>query len=192
MPKNERKLSPGPRPLPINGNLHMLGSFPHHALQSLAQKYTPIMSLRLGHVPTTELFLKTHATVFASRPIFQASKVSGMSKGISFTDYGPYWRSLRELITLQLLSAKNRAICTYEEGGGSIIGASSLKKAAATHEVEDLSEKVCQLIEETICRMVFGQNNDNTFDLKTIMFLTLGHLIYRYVSMFSSKNFKLP
>ena len=63
----------------------------------------------------------------------------------------------------------------------------SLKKAATAHEVEDLSEKVCQLIEETTCRMVFGRSNDNRFDLKTIMFLTFGHLIYRYVSMFSSK-----
>ena len=66
----------------------------------------------------------------------------------------------------------------------------SLKKAAAAHEVEDLNEKACQLIEET-CRMVFGRSNDNRFDLKTIMFLAFGNLIYRYVSMFSSKNFKL-
>ena len=81
-PKNERKLPPGPWALPIIGNLHMLGDLPHRALQSLAKTYGPIMSLRLGHVPTivvsspqaAELFLKTHDTIFASRPKLQFAK----------------------------------------------------------------------------------------------------------------------
>ncbi|KAJ7969674.1 Cytochrome P450 [Quillaja saponaria] len=71
-----RKLPPGPLAFPIIGHLHMLGNLPHRTLQSLAKKYGPIMSLRLGNVPTiivsspeaAELFLKTHDTVFASRP----------------------------------------------------------------------------------------------------------------------------
>ena len=63
---------PGPKPLPIIGNLHMLGKLPHRSLQALAKKYGPIMSIKLGQVPTivvsspetAELFLKTHDTVF--------------------------------------------------------------------------------------------------------------------------------
>uniref|UniRef100_A0A5B6Z002 Uncharacterized protein n=1 Tax=Davidia involucrata TaxID=16924 RepID=A0A5B6Z002_DAVIN len=69
--KNDRKLPPGPSALPIIGNLHMLGKLPHRALQELARKYGPIMSMRLGYVPTiivsspqaAELFLKTYDTV---------------------------------------------------------------------------------------------------------------------------------
>ena len=45
----------------------------------------------------------------------------------------------------------------------------SLKKAAAAHEVVDLSGKVCELNEETTCRMIFGRSSDERFDLKSLI-----------------------
>ena len=136
------------------------------------------MSLPLGHVPTIEvsspqadeLFLQTHDIIFASRPKLQASEYFAYgTKGIAFTEYGPYWRNIRKLCTLQLLSAskiESFAPMRKEELGSLV---QSLKKAAAAHEVVDLNEKVCQLIEETTCRMVFGQSNDDRFDLETLI-----------------------
>ncbi|WVZ13350.1 hypothetical protein V8G54_010916 [Vigna mungo] len=50
--KHEGRTAPGPKPLPIIGNLHMLGKLPHRTPQSLATKYGPIMSLKLGQLPT--------------------------------------------------------------------------------------------------------------------------------------------
>ncbi|KAF3951698.1 hypothetical protein CMV_022677 [Castanea mollissima] len=176
MPKKGRKLviPPGPRSLPIIGNFYMLGSLPHRALENLAKKYGPIMSLRLGQVPTivvsssqtAELFLRTHDAVFASRPIFQASEIIGMSKGIAFSDYGPYWRSLKKLIASQLLSASK--IESFAPMRKELVGSlvQSLKKAAVAHEVVDLSEKVGKLIEESTRRMVFGRSHYHRFDLK--------------------------
>ncbi|XP_050257491.1 cytochrome P450 CYP736A12-like isoform X1 [Quercus robur] len=183
MHKKGRKivLPPGPRSLPIIGNFHMLGSLPHRALENLAKKYGPIMSLRLGHVPTivvsssqtAELFLRTHDAVFASRPIFQASKIIGMSKGIAFSEYGPYWRSLRKLVASQLLSASK--IESFAPMRKELVGSlvQSLKKTAVAHEVVDLSEVVGKLIEESTCRMVFGRSHHDRFDLKELIAETL-------------------
>ncbi|KAK7380028.1 hypothetical protein VNO78_32371 [Psophocarpus tetragonolobus] len=112
--KQNRKHPPGPKTLPIIGNLHMLGKLPHRTLQSLARKYGPIMSLKLGQVPTVvisspeaaELFLKTHDISFASRPKSISSKyISYGGKGLVFSEYGPYWRNMRKLCTVQLLVA---------------------------------------------------------------------------------------
>ncbi|KAF7819858.1 cytochrome P450 CYP736A12-like [Senna tora] len=91
----------------------MLGKLPHRTLQSLSDKYGPIMSLRLGQVPAVvisspeamELFLKTNDAVFASRPKIQASEFFFYgSRGLAFSEYGPYWRNMRKLCTLHLLS----------------------------------------------------------------------------------------
>jgi len=43
--KDNGKTALGPRRLRIIGDLHMLGKLPHRNLQSLATKYSPIMSL---------------------------------------------------------------------------------------------------------------------------------------------------
>ncbi|XP_021810752.1 cytochrome P450 CYP736A12-like [Prunus avium] len=169
------KLPPGPRALPIIGNLHMLGNLPHRSLQHLAKKYGPIMSMRLGNIPAivvssptaAELFLKTHDTIFASRPKVQASEyMSYGTKGMAFTEYGPYWRHIRKLCTLQLLcpsKIEGFAPLRWEEVG---LFVRSLKKAAAAGEVVDLSEKVGGLVEDITYRMVLGRKNDDMFDLK--------------------------
>ncbi|KAF5178455.1 Cytochrome p450 [Thalictrum thalictroides] len=68
----KRRLPSSPWGLPILGHFHMLGNLPHRNLHQLANKYGPIMSIRLGQVPTivissspewAELFLKTHDVV---------------------------------------------------------------------------------------------------------------------------------
>ena len=107
------KQPPGPKTLPIIGNLHMLGKLPHRTLQSLATKYGPIMSLKLGQVTTivvsspeaAERFLKTHDLAFASMPKSISSKyISYGNKGLAFSEYGTYWRNMRKLCIVQLLN----------------------------------------------------------------------------------------
>ncbi|KAE9601280.1 putative abieta-7,13-dien-18-ol hydroxylase [Lupinus albus] len=111
--RKKKKLPPGPKGLPILGSLHKLGENPHRDLHQLSQKHGPIMYLRLGVVPTivvsspqaAEQFLKTHDLVFANRPPLEAAKyISWDQRNLSFADYGPYWRNMRKMCTLELLS----------------------------------------------------------------------------------------
>ncbi|KAL2605809.1 hypothetical protein GLYMA_09G186400v4 [Glycine max] len=166
---------PGPKPLPIIGNLHMLGKLPHRSLQALAKKYGPIMSIKLGQVPTivvsspetAELFLKTHDTVFASRPKTQASEyMSYGTKGLVFSEYGPYWRNMRKFCTTQLLSASKVdmfAPLRREELG---LFVKSLEKAASSRDVVNISEQVGELMSNIVYKMILGRNKDDRFDLK--------------------------
>ncbi|XP_058009912.1 cytochrome P450 CYP736A12-like [Hevea brasiliensis] len=175
--KNGQKLPPGPRPLPIIGNLHILGNLPHRSLYHLAKDYGPIMSLRLGSVPTivvsssqaAELFLKTYDSIFASRPKLQASLMSYDSKGMAFTEYGSHWRYTRKLSALHLLSAsKVESFAPMRrEKMGSLVD--SLKKAAAAKEVVDFSARVEAVIQNMTYKMVFGGSDDDEFDMKSLI-----------------------
>ncbi|KAF8378473.1 hypothetical protein HHK36_029814 [Tetracentron sinense] len=175
---NDRRLPPGPRGLPVIGHLHMLGNLPHRNLYRLAKKYGPIMYLRLGVVPVVvvsspkaaELFLKTHDTIFASRPDIEATKyLSHGRKGLAFAEYGSYWRNLRKMCTLELLT--NFKIDSFKgmrrEEVALLIR--SLKDVAKDGAVVDLSAKVGSLVEDMTHRMLFGYSRDEGFDIKPVL-----------------------
>ncbi|XP_009613834.1 geraniol 8-hydroxylase-like [Nicotiana tomentosiformis] len=50
--KSSKRLAPGPFPLPIIGNLHLLGDQPHKSLAQLAKVHGPIMNLKFGQINT--------------------------------------------------------------------------------------------------------------------------------------------
>eukprot|EP00253_Pinus_taeda_P020393 PITA_20393 len=113
--RKKSRLPPGPYPWPIIGNLHQLSLPAYRSLKNLADKYGPIMFLRLGSVPTVVVsssdiakqFLKTHDMVFANRPSTATGKyISYNFKGVVLTPYGDYWKHVRKLCVTELLSAK--------------------------------------------------------------------------------------
>ncbi|XP_075668410.1 cytochrome P450 71D11-like [Castanea sativa] len=109
-------LPPGPWKLPIVGNMHQfVGSLPHRALRDMAMKHGPLMHLQLGEVSTVvvsspefaEQVMKTHDINFASRPsIIGKNIMSYDSTDIIFAPYGNYWKQLRKICSLELLSPK--------------------------------------------------------------------------------------
>ncbi|XP_057841298.2 cytochrome P450 750A1-like [Cryptomeria japonica] len=155
-------LPPGPRPLPIVGNLFQLGELPHHSLTNLAKKYGPIMYLRLGSFPTVVVsspamakeFLKTHDLVFANRPKSSSAKYMGYNGGdIFFSNYGEHWRQMRKLCTLELFTAKRME--SYrglrEEEVAAMIGSIAMKSRV------DLRQRLTVLKQNIICRIMAGR-----------------------------------
>jgi len=173
--RQAHKLPPGPPPLPVIGNLHQLGNLPHRCLHSLAKSYGPIMFLRLGNKPTVvvsspeaaELVLKTYDGIFSSRPSVDALRhLSYGNKGMAFAESGAYWRGMRKLCTLQLLSpakVESFAPMRREELGRVV---RRVRAVGAEHEAVDVSAEVGQLIGDLACRMILGCSTRDKFNLK--------------------------
>ncbi|KAK6921152.1 Cytochrome P450 [Dillenia turbinata] len=176
---NHRRLPPGPRALPIIGNLHILGNFPHRTLCSLSKTYGPIMSIHLGKVlaivvsspEVAKQFLKTHDTTFAGRPRLQAADYFSYGrKSMGFSDYGPYWRGMRKLCAVELLSSTKIESFAGMRKEEVELAVQSLKEAAAAGEVVDVSAKGNALIESMTYRTVLGRSaKDDRFKLKHVI-----------------------
>ncbi|KAJ4846717.1 hypothetical protein Tsubulata_050694 [Turnera subulata] len=115
-PLNKKKEAPeGGGAWPVIGHLHLLGGPqpPHMVLANMADKWGPIFTIRMGvHkalvVSNWELAkecLTTNDKAFASRPKTLATDLLGYNRSmIGFSPYGPYWRQMRKIATLELLS----------------------------------------------------------------------------------------
>ncbi|XP_058731454.1 cytochrome P450 71AU50-like [Vicia villosa] len=179
--KNTNKLPPGPKGLPILGSLLKLGPNPHRDLHQLSQKYGPIMHLRLGLKPTivvsspqaAELFLKTHDIVFASRPPTEAIKhIFWGQRNMSFGEYGSYWRNMRKMCTLELLShTKINSFRPMREQELDLL-IKFLREKSNDGTKVDLSAKISSLAADMSCRMVLGKKfMDKELDEKGFMAL---------------------
>eukprot|EP01018_Ginkgo_biloba_P024792 Gb_12834 [translate_table: standard] len=165
--KMKLKLPPGPRPLPIIGNLLMMGKLPYRTLRDLSEKYGPIMLIRLGSVPTVvasspetaKEFLKTHDLVFASRPETSAGKyMCYNSTDVVFAPYGPYWRQMRRICMSELLSPKRLEALRFirEEEISHMIQLLAKNSVNGSIPV-NVSKALTSLTADMICRMAFGR-----------------------------------
>ncbi|KAL3751808.1 hypothetical protein ACJRO7_012615 [Eucalyptus globulus] len=164
--KKQKKLPPGPPPLPIIGNLHQLGHLPHQSLWKLSRQYGPVMLIHLGCVPTIIIsspsaareVLKIHDLDCCSRPqLLGTGRLSYDHLDIAFIEYGDYWREVRKLCLLNLLSAKRVQSFRYirEEEVGSMI--ESIAKSARSGTPINMREKFMALTISITCRVAFGK-----------------------------------
>ncbi|KAG6492097.1 cytochrome P450 71AP13-like [Zingiber officinale] len=156
-------LPPGPRPLPLIGNLHQLGRHPHLSLHRLALRYGPILRLSLGQTPTVVLSsaraareaLRTHDLALASRPpIYAAKKLFYGPSDVAFAPYGPYWRRVRKLCILELLSA--RRVDSFAPARAAEVDLMLSRIAGGGGEV-NLSKVLAMYANGVLCRAAFGR-----------------------------------
>ncbi|KAL8144140.1 hypothetical protein V2J09_017172 [Rumex salicifolius] len=110
-----KKLPPGPKQLPILGNILQLTDKPHHALADLSRVHGPLMTLKLGCINTLvvssadmarEVFVK-HDFAFSSRQVPDATRALNHNlHSIGWLPVSPKWRDLRKLAITQLFSVK--------------------------------------------------------------------------------------
>ncbi|KAK9995683.1 hypothetical protein SO802_020369 [Lithocarpus litseifolius] len=164
-PNNNKNSPPSPPKLPIIGNLHQLGLYPHHSLRDLAQLYGPLMLLQLGNVPTLVVssadaareIMKTNDVIFANRPKTRMfGKLTYDFKDVLLAPYGEYWRQTKSVLVLHLLSNKRvqsfRAVREEEIS----LQIEKIKQSCSSSSV-NLSEIFAKLTNDIICRVALGR-----------------------------------
>ncbi|GFY86917.1 cytochrome P450, family 82, subfamily C, polypeptide 4 [Actinidia rufa] len=101
---------------PIIGHLHLLGGVDqllYRTLGDMADKYGPAFNIRLGSrcafvVNSWEVAKECFTDndkALASRPTTAAAKLMGYNYAVfGFAPYSPFWREMRKIATLELLS----------------------------------------------------------------------------------------
>ncbi|XP_071694749.1 7-ethoxycoumarin O-deethylase-like [Rutidosis leptorrhynchoides] len=109
-------LPPGPTPLPIIGNLHLLGDQPHQSLAKLAKIHGPIMFLKLGQITTLVIssstaakeVLKNQDLTFSSRHIPNALTAHNHSQhSVVWLPVANKWRALRKILNSNIFSGNS-------------------------------------------------------------------------------------
>ncbi|KAE9604210.1 putative premnaspirodiene oxygenase [Lupinus albus] len=167
------KLPPGPWKLPLIGNLHQLvgaESLPHHTLRNLSHKYGPLMHLQLGEISTLVVsspdmakeIMKTHDIAFADRPQFPASQALFYgATNIAYSPYNDYWRQMRKICNLELLSAKRVQSFSFirEDEVSKLLQSIHLSCQGSLLPL-NLTKGVFSLVSTLLSRAVFGDNSE--------------------------------
>ncbi|XP_058093608.1 cytochrome P450 71A1-like [Magnolia sinica] len=174
--KRRSKLPPGPPGLPILGNLHQLTSLPHRKFWLLSRKYGPLMHLQLGHVPTlivssariAKEVMKSQDLHFCSRPaLVSQRKLSYNFSDVAFAPYGEYWREMRKISIVDLLSTKR--VQSFREIRGDEVAkmVASISSSSSRAEPVNLSEMMLSLTYDIVSWAAFGKSyNEGSEDEK--------------------------
>ncbi|KAJ9147813.1 hypothetical protein P3X46_029931 [Hevea brasiliensis] len=111
--KKRKRLPPGPRGLPIVGNLLAIGARPHESLTKLAKIHGPLMTIQLGFNTTVVAtsaemareILQKNDQAFLGRPIPHAVTAEhNYELSMAWLSGGPKWRSLRKICNSQVFT----------------------------------------------------------------------------------------
>nr|ALU63882.1 cytochrome P450 [Valeriana officinalis]AVX32612.1 cytochrome P450 VoCYP71D442 [Valeriana officinalis] len=160
-----RNLPPGPPKLPLVGSLLHMSGLPHHTMKNLASKYGPLMHVQLGQVSAVVIsspevakqVLNIHDVAFASRPSILATRIITYNhQDFAFAPYGSYWRQMRKMATLELLSSKKvRSFSTIrDEEVHNMV--ESVHYSSLGSKSVNLTEKIFAVISSIVGRSLLG------------------------------------
>ncbi|KAL3849169.1 hypothetical protein ACJIZ3_011051 [Penstemon smallii] len=163
--KKYKNLPPSPSKLPVIGHLHhLIGQLPHQAFRKLEQKYGPVVHLQLGEIPVVVIasreaakqVVKDQDPACADRPSNIGLQIMWYNYvDMAFSPYNEYWRQMRKICILELLSAKNvKSFGTIRQDE-----VAHLIKyiQVSSGESINLSGKLFTLTSSIISRAVFGK-----------------------------------
>ncbi|KAK7376062.1 hypothetical protein VNO78_34912 [Psophocarpus tetragonolobus] len=114
--RKKKAYPPGPRGLPIIGNMLMMKQLTHKGLAKLARQYGSVLHLRMGllhmvaisNAEAAREVLQVQDNIFSNRPATMAiTYLTYNGADMSFAQYGPVWRQMRKLCVTKLFS-RNR------------------------------------------------------------------------------------
>ncbi|KAM1397681.1 hypothetical protein ACFX2I_015228 [Malus domestica] len=161
---NKTSSPPSPPKLPIIGNFHQIDLYPHRSLQKLSQRHGPLMLLHFGHVPVLVVssaqeareIMNTHDLTFSDRPkSTNFEKLLYNFKDVASAPYGEYWRQVKSICVINLLSNKRVRSFRFvrEEETKTMI--SNIMKSSPS--VLNLSEMFVRLTNDVVCRVALGR-----------------------------------
>ncbi|XP_019085534.1 PREDICTED: cytochrome P450 71A26-like [Camelina sativa] len=167
---------PSPPRLPLIGNLHQLGRHAHRSLCSLSHCYGPLMLVHFGRIPVLVVssaemardVLKTHDRVFASRPRSKITKkllYDGCD--VALAPYGEYWRQMKSVCVLSLLS--NKMVRSFRDVRDEEISLMMKKIRKSSSLRMNLSEILMSLTNDVICRVALGRKYGGEVNFKELM-----------------------
>ena len=88
---------------------------------------------------------------------------------MAVSEYGPYWRNVRKLCTLQLLSASKVDSFAAMRRSEVREPVKSLRQSAAAREVVDVSQKVGELVADMACMILGVDLEDNSISYRSLL-----------------------
>ncbi|KAL2892850.1 Cytochrome P450 83B1 [Bienertia sinuspersici] len=162
---------PGPKGIPILGNLHQFdASKPHVYFAELAKTYGSILGLQFGRVPVVVVqsaklakeVLQTQDLNFCNRPTFVGmQKLSYNGLDIAFTPYNEYFREIKKISVVHLLNSKRVESFAHIGQEEVLRMMNKISDISSASKVVNLSEVLMSFASSNICRIAFGKRYED-------------------------------
>ncbi|XP_023637779.1 bifunctional dihydrocamalexate synthase/camalexin synthase [Capsella rubella] len=161
------KLPPGPKKLPIIGNLHQRKALHPRNRRKLSEMYGPVVLMQYGFVPVVvisskeaaEEVLKIHDLECCSRAGTAGTRATFYNfKDIGLAPFGDEWSVMRKLSVVELFSVKKLQSFRYIREEENDLCVKKLSEYATKRTPVNLEKALFTLLGNIVCRIGYGIN----------------------------------